>query len=581
MDDEILRIRHSLSHILALAVKRLYPDTKLGIGPAIENGFYYDFDFKTPINDSNLLEIESEMRKIISEKQEFIQEEWDKKKAKEFFERNGERFKLELIDEIEGDVVSIYRNGEFIDLCKGPHVKNTAELEEVGFKLSSVAGAYWRGSERNPMLSRIYGFAFKTKEELEDYLRFLEESKKRDHRVIAKQMDLYSIDEDIGSGLILWHPNGAIVRYEIERYWREEHLKNGYSFIYTPHIGREILWQRSGHLDFYREAMYLPIEMDKIKYYLKPMNCPFHIQVYKSRTRSYRELPLRWAELGTVYRFEKTGVLHGLLRVRGFTQDDAHIICQASQVESEVEEILRFTLALYKRFGFERFKAYISTKPHDAIGDEKMWQLAQESLKKAVERQNLSYEIDEGGGAFYGPKIDLKIEDALGREWQTTTIQFDFNLPERFDMVYTGSDGKLHRPYMIHRALLGSLERFFGILIEHYGGAFPAWLSPVQAYVVNITSDEEDYARLVYDKLLKEGIRVEIDLSAEPISGKIKRATLIKPPYIVVVGKKEKEKGVVSLKLRGNKNVYNVKLDDFILRLKEEISSKSLSSLLA
>lgn len=576
MDEKLLKIRHSLSHVLALAVKRLYPGTRLGIGPAIDNGFYYDFDFEKPITDSELIRIEEEMRKIISEKQDFINEYWDKKKAREFFERNDEKFKVELIDSIEGEVVSIYKNGEFIDLCKGPHVSNTSELEEVGFKLSSVAGAYWRGSERNPMLTRIYGLAFKTKKELEDYLKFIEESKKRDHRTIAKQMDLYSINDYVGPGLILWHPNGAVVRYEIENYWRVQHLKNGYKFIYTPHIGREILWKISGHLDFYKSAMYSPMEIDEINYYVKPMNCPFHIQIYKSRTRSYRDLPLRLAELGTVYRFEKAGVLHGLLRVRGFTQDDAHIICSFEQVESEVEEVLRFSLDIWKTFGFNKIKAYISTRPQDSIGSKQMWDLAEKSLKKAVENNGLDYEIDEGGGAFYGPKIDLKIEDALGREWQTTTIQFDFNLPERFEMNYTGADGKLHRPYMIHRALLGSLERFFGILTEHYAGAFPTWLSPIQVFVLNITTAEESYAKDIYNKLIEEGIRAEIDLSSEPISGKIRNAALMKPPYIIIVGKKEKEKNVISLKLRGNRNIYDLSLSDFVAKLKEEISLKKL-----
>lgn len=578
MNENILKIRHSLSHVLALAVKRLYPDTKLGIGPAVENGFYYDFDFKTKITDEDLPVIEKEMRRIILENQEFIHEEWDKEKARRFFNERGEIFKLELIDGIDSNTVSIYRNGEFTDLCKGPHVSNTSELQKCGFKLSSVAGAYWKGSERNPMLTRIYAYAFLTEKELEDYIKFIEESKKRDHRTISKQMDLYSINESVGPGLILWHPNGATVRYEIENYWRSEHLKNGYRFIYTPHIGREILWKTSGHLEFYKSAMYSPMEIDDINYYVKPMNCPFHIQIYRSKTRSYRELPLRWAELGTVYRFEKAGVLHGLLRVRGFTQDDAHIICSKDQVEDEVCEVLRFSLNIWKTFGFDKIKAYISTKPADAIGSSDMWEIAQKSLKKAVENLNMPYQIDEGGGAFYGPKIDLKIEDALGREWQTTTIQFDFNLPERFNMEYSGSDGKVHRPYMIHRALLGSLERFFGILIEHYAGAFPLWLSPVQVYVINITSAEEDYAMQIYRKLSEEGIRVDIDLSTEPLAGKIRNAALLKPPYIVIVGKKEKEKGVVSLKLRGNRNVYDVNLDIFISKIRDEISSKSLKN---
>lgn len=575
MDEKILKIRHSLSHILALAVKRIYKDVKFGIGPAIDNGFYYDFDFLEPIKENDIEIIESEMRKIINENQDFILEEWNKEKAIDYFSKLGENFKLELIDGIEGSSVSIYKNGEFTDLCKGPHISNSGELRNVGFKLSSIAGAYWRGSERNKMLTRIYGYAFATKKELNDYLKFLEEAQKRDHRIIAKHLDLYSINEDVGPGLILWHPNGATIRYEIENFWREKHLKNGYKFIYTPHIGRENLWKTSGHLDFYKQAMYLPMKIDEINYYVKPMNCPFHIQIYKSRTRSYRDLPLRWAELGTVYRFEKAGVLHGLLRVRGFTQDDAHIICTPEQVESEVVEVLGFSLDIWKAFGFDSVKAYIATRPNDSIGDKEMWALAQNSLIKAVEKHNLNYEIEEGGGAFYGPKIDLKIKDAIGREWQTTTIQFDFNLPERFEMEYSSPSGKLKRPYMIHRALLGSLERFFGVLIEHYAGLFPTWLSPVQVYLLNITSQEEGYVKDIYKKLIENGVRAEIDLTTEPISGKIRRAASFKPPYIIIAGKNETEKKVISLKVRGNKNINNINFDDFLFNIKSEISSRS------
>jgi len=576
MDEKILRIRHSLSHILALAVKRIYKNVKLGIGPAIDNGFYYDFDFiDRKIEEDELKKIEDEMRKIIDENQDFIREEWDKNKAIEYFQKIGENFKIELINEIPDEKVSIYKNGEFLDLCKGPHVSNTSELKDVGFKLSSIAGAYWRGSERNKMLTRIYGLAFETKEKLNEYLKFLQEAAKRDHRVIAKQMDLYSTNENVGAGLILWHPNGAIIRYEIENYWREEHLKNGYKFIYTPHIGRENLWKISGHLEFYKNAMYSPISIDDINYYIKPMNCPFHIQIYKSKTRSYRDLPLRWAELGTVYRFEKAGVLHGLLRVRGFTQDDAHIICAPKQVEQEVVEVLKFSLNIWKTFGFDDVYAYLATRPNDAIGSRDMWELAQNSLIKAIEKNNLKYKVEEGGGAFYGPKIDLKIKDAIGREWQTTTIQFDFNLPECFEMEFSDNDGKLKRPYMIHRAILGSLERFLGILIEHYAGLFPTWLSPIQVYVLNITSREEDYAKNIYNILLKNGIRAEINLSTEPISGKIKMATNYKVPYLIIVGEKEKQNNTISLKLRGNKNLYNIKLDEFIDKIKSEILSRS------
>ncbi|MEF3279935.1 MAG: threonine--tRNA ligase [Elusimicrobiota bacterium] len=577
MNEKILRIRHSFSHVLALAVKRLYKDVKLGIGPAIDNGFYYDFDFAQPLKEEELSKIEDEMRRIINSEQEFIGEEWEKEKARKYFFKLGEKFKVELIDDIQGDKVGIYKNGEFIDLCKGPHVKNTSELKKAAFKLSSIAGAYWKGSERNPMLTRIYGLAFENQKKLDEYIKFQEEAAKRDHRVLAKQLDLYSVNEYVGPGLILWHPNGATIRLEIENFWRERHLASGYKFVYTPHIGRDNLWKTSGHLGFYKDAMYSPMKIDEINYYIKPMNCPFHIQIYKSKTRSYRDLPLRWAELGTVYRFEKAGVLHGLLRVRGFTQDDAHIICSREQVEEEVERVLNFSLNIWDVFGFKDVKAYISTKPRDAIGDEELWHKAEKSLMLAVEKENLKYEIDEGGGAFYGPKIDLKIKDAIGREWQTTTIQFDFNMPERFQMEYSGSDGKLHRPYMIHRALLGSLERFFGILIENFAGAFPTWLSPVQVYVLNITSEQERYAKSIYDKLIENGIRTEVDFSTEPISGKIRAATLLKPPYILIVGKKEMEKNLISIKIRGNKNIYDIDLNDFISKIKEEIKTRKLT----
>jgi threonyl-tRNA synthetase len=442
----------------------------------------------------------------------------------------------------------------------------------------SIAGAYWRGNEKNPMLQRIYGIAFETKEELENYLKQLEEAANRDHRKIGKQMDLYSINENIGPGLILWHPKGARIRNTIESYWKEEHFKGNYDLIYTPHIGRSILWETSGHLDFYKNSMYSPMEIDEIKYYVKPMNCPFHIQIYKSNTRSYRDLPLRWAELGTVYRFEKAGVLHGLLRVRGFTQDDAHIICTPNQVEEETARVLRFSLNIWKTFGFTDIKAYIATKPDDSVGDPQRWEQAQESLIKAVNKEGLSYEIDAGGGAFYGPKIDLKIKDAIGREWQTTTIQFDFNMPERFSMEYTDTDGQRHRPYMIHRALLGSLERFFGILIEHYAGNFPLWLAPIQVKILNITTNEESYALELKSKLQENGILVDTDLSNDSINLKVRNATMEKIPYLIIVGKKEKDTNTISLRLRGNKNLFAIDINEFIKNIKKEIADKALKS---
>lgn len=575
-NEKILRIRHSLSHIMAQAVIKLFPDTKLGIGPAIDNGFYYDFDTSHHFTPEDLPKIEEEMRRIIKEDQKFERYEMEKEKAISYFKEKGEKYKVELIEEIEDEKVSIYKNGPFEDLCKGPHIERTSEINPKSFKLSSIAGAYWRGSERNPMLQRIYGIAFETEKELNDYLKMLEEAQRRDHRKIGKEMDLFSINELVGPGLVLWHPNGAMIRHQIETFWKEEHLKAGYQFINTPHIGRANLWQTSGHLEFYKDAMYSPMEIDEIEYYVKPMNCPFHIQIYKSATRSYRDLPLRWAELGTVYRFEKAGVLHGLMRVRGFTQDDAHIICTIEQMQEETSKVLSFSLKMLKTFGFEDIKAYIATRPNDAVGEKERWIEAQKSLISAVEKAGIAYEIDEGGGAFYGPKIDLKLKDAIGRQWQTTTIQFDFNLPERFQMEYDGPDGKKHKPYMIHRALLGSLERFFGILIEHFAGHFPTWLSPVQVKILTITNNEQAYAEELYEKMKKEGIRVDIDISPATISSKIKEASLQRPAYVVIVGKKEAEKKTISLRLPGNKNVYDVDVSQFIENVKREIQERSL-----
>jgi threonyl-tRNA synthetase len=576
-EDKSHKIRHSLAHVMADAVVKLYGDVKLGIGPAIENGFYYDFQTTHHFAPEDLSKIEEKMKEIIKQNLKFERIEISRQEALDKFSKKGEIFKVELIKELpETETITIYRHGDFEDLCRGPHVNYTSQLKH--FKLMSIAGAYWRGNEKNPMLQRIYGIAFETKEELENYLKQLEEAANRDHRKIGKQMDLYSINENIGPGLILWHPKGARIRNTIESYWKEEHFKGNYDLIYTPHIGRSILWETSGHLDFYKNSMYSPMEIDEIKYYVKPMNCPFHIQIYKSNTRSYRDLPLRWAELGTVYRFEKAGVLHGLLRVRGFTQDDAHIICTPNQVEEETARVLRFSLNIWKTFGFTDIKAYIATKPDDSVGDPQRWEQAQESLIKAVNKEGLSYEIDAGGGAFYGPKIDLKIKDAIGREWQTTTIQFDFNMPERFSMEYTDTDGQRHRPYMIHRALLGSLERFFGILIEHYAGNFPLWLAPIQVKILNITTNEESYALELKSKLQENGILVDTDLSNDSINLKVRNATMEKIPYLIIVGKKEKDTNTISLRLRGNKNLFAIDINEFIKNIKKEIADKALKS---
>ncbi|MCG2725707.1 MAG: threonine--tRNA ligase [Elusimicrobia bacterium] len=575
-DKFIETMRHSLAHVMAAAVVELFPGAKLGIGPAIDNGFYYDFDIDRSFVPEDLPKIEKKMNHIIAQAQKFEYSKMSKKEALDFFAERGEKFKIELINDLTDEEVGIYKNGKFVDLCKGPHVEHTGKIKF--FKLASIAGAYWRGDEKRPMLQRIYGIAFKTKNEIDAYIKQQEEALKRDHRKLGKQLDLYSINDQTGPGLVLWHPNGARIRHEIETYWRDEHLKNGYELLYTPHLGKADLWNTSGHLDFYKDSMYSPMDIDGIDYYAKPMNCPFHIQIYKNSNRSYRQLPLRWAELGTVYRFEKTGVLHGLMRVRGFTQDDAHIICAPEQIESETIEALRFSMNIWKTFGFTDVKAYLATRPKDAIGEPEYWETAQKSLKAAADKEKIEVEIDEGGGAFYGPKIDLRIKDSIGRQWQTTTIQFDFNLPERFNMEYKGADGNNHRPYMVHRALLGSLERFFGILVEHFAGNFPLWLSPVQVKVANITSLEEDYAKEIYEKLKGQGIRASIDARSDTIGFKVRDAALEKIPYLIIVGKKEKAENSISIRLRGNKNISGLNIDSFIAGIKPEIAERKLVS---
>ncbi|MBN1692551.1 MAG: threonine--tRNA ligase, partial [Dehalococcoidales bacterium] len=479
-ENNLEAMRHSASHVMAEAVLSIFPDAKFAIGPAIEDGFYYDFDLPRTLTPDDLPVIEKKMGEIVKADLPFKHREISKAEAKKLFA--DQPYKLELIEEIADDKVGVYKQGKFIDLCRGPHVKSTGEIK--AFKLTSIAGAYWRGDEHNAMLQRIYGVAFGSQKELDDYLARLEEAKKRDHRKLGKELDLFIIPEDIGGGLVIYTPKGGRIRSVIEDFWRQEHFANGYEILYTPHIGLSKLWETSGHLDFYKDDMYSPMTIDEQEYYIKPMNCPFHMLAYKSQLRSYRDLPLRWAELGTVYRYERSGVLSGLMRVRGFTQDDAHIICTPEQMNSEISEVLRFSLYMQKKFGFKKYKVYLSTRPNDAIGEGKMWDDAQNALRRVIDENKLDYEVDEGGGVFYGPKIDIKIEDVLGREWQTTTIQFDFNLPERFDLVYFGADGKEHRPYMIHRALFGSWERFFGLLIEHYAGAFPTWLAPVQVKII-------------------------------------------------------------------------------------------------
>ena len=563
---------HSSSHLMAQAVKRVFPQAKFGIGPAIDTGFYYDIDVDGKLTSEDLEKIEEEMNKIMEEDLEVAREELPVEEAIKLFEKNSEIYKVELLKEIEGDTVSIYRQGEFFDLCRGPHVKSTSVINSV--KLLSIAGAYWRGSDKNKMLQRIYGVSFPDKKLLNKHLELLEEVKKRDHRKLGKELDLYSTHEEAGSGLIYWHPKGGRLRTILEDWWRSEHFANGYDILYTPHIGRAELWETSGHLDFYKENMYSSMQIDDNDYYIKPMNCPFHIKIYQNSLHSYRDLPLRWAELGTVYRYEKSGVLHGLLRVRGFTQDDAHIICTPEQVESEVREVLRFSLQVWKTLGFSDIKAYLATMPEKSVGEPERWEQAQKSLMNAIEQEKLEVETDEGGGAFYGPKIDLKVKDALGREWQMTTIQFDFNLPERFDMFYIGEDGQKHRPYMVHRALLGSLERFFGILIEHYGGKFPAWFAPVQVILINVSDQHTEFVKDLKKKMVSMNFRVETDFRNESMGYKIREAVNKKVPYIGVLGKKEIEENCISIRKRGEKESKVMKIDEFFDILMKDVEEK-------
>ncbi|MCX7655995.1 MAG: threonine--tRNA ligase [Treponemataceae bacterium] len=579
--DKLSTIRHSVSHILAAAVTRLYPGTKVAIGPAIENGFYYDFLLPKPITTEDLPGIEEEMKRLIENRHDFVRIVVSREEALRRFAE--EPFKVELINELPADAeISIYEQRDaagaliWADLCRGPHVANSREINSAAFKLMSIAGAYWRGDEKRPMLTRIYGTAWEHPKDLKAYLSFLEEVEKRDHRRLGKELDLFSIHEEAGAGLIYWHPYGGRMRVALENFWRTEHYRNGYEILYTPHVGKSWLWETSGHLGFYKENMYAPMQLDEQDYYVKPMNCPFHIMIYKTRQHSYRDLPLRWAELGTVYRYERSGVLHGLLRVRGFTQDDAHIICTPDQIEGEIREVLRFSLYIWKTFGFKDIKAYLATRPAASVGEESRWQAALESLRKAIEAEGMPYEIDEGGGAFYGPKIDLKIKDALGREWQMTTIQFDFNLPERFDMTFIDADGQHKRPYMVHRALLGSLERFFGVMIEHFGGAFPVWIAPEQVAVIPVAETFTDYARSVSARLKALDIRVSPELSDERMNAKIRSCQNRKIPYMLVVGQKEADEGTVSIRLRDGRQLQPMKLDDFISYIQEKISTRSL-----
>ncbi len=562
------RMRHSAAHVMADAVLKLFPEAKMGIGPPTQDGFYYDFDVARPFTPEDVTEIEKLVHETLAQGLTFRREELSREEARSLFA--DQPYKLEIIDAIpDAETLSIYRHGEFVDLCQGPHVASTGDIPAV--KLLNIAGAYWRGDERRPMLQRIYGTAFEGQQELDDHLARIEEAERRDHRTLGRQLGLFSVHDEIGPGLIVWHPKGGILRSLIEDYWRDIHFRNGYNIVYSPHIGRSNLWRTSGHLDFYQENMYAPMELDEQEYYLKPMNCPFHIMIYRSALRSYRELPLRIGELGTVYRYERSGVMHGLTRVRGFTQDDAHIFCMPEQVEPEVGGVLDLTAEILQTFGFTDYQISLSTRPEKYVGDLAMWEHATASLAKALGERGLPHDVDEGGGAFYGPKIDIKIKDALGRDWQCTTVQFDFNLPERFDLTFQDSGGNRSRPYMVHRAILGSLERFFGVLIEHYAGAFPLWLAPTQAVVIPIADRHHDYARQVREQLQSRGFRAELDDRGERMNLKIRNAQLQKVPYMLVVGDREQEQGAVSVRQREQGDLGAMPVGDLLERMREEV----------
>lgn len=584
-NSELYRIRHSTAHVMAEAVLERFPDAKIAIGPAIDDGFYYDFDLPRPLVPEDLEAIEKRMRGLIQSKESFVREEITSEAAKALFA--DQPYKLELIEGLEhGGVdedgnptdeavpMSVYRSGKFVDLCRGPHVENTGKINPQAFKLLNVAGAYWRGDEKRPMLQRIYGTAWESKDQLEAYLWKLEEAKKRDHRKLGKELDLFSTNEEVGAGLVLWHPNGAMIRHLIERFWDDQHMANGYDFVYTPHIGKASLWETSGHLGFYKENMYAPISIEEQDYYLKPMNCPFHLHIYKSQLRSYRDLPLRYAEKGTVYRYERSGVMHGLMRVRGFTQDDAHHFCRPDQMPDEIDFTLEFSINMLRAFGFKDFHAYLSTRPEKSVGDPQMWKDAEAALESSLKRLGVAYDVDAGGGAFYGPKIDLKVRDALDREWQLSTIQFDFNEPERFDISYIGEDGQEHRPYMVHRALLGSMERFFGVLIEHYGGAFPVWLAPKQAVIIPIADRHVEFAREVAKRSRQAGLRVSVDERADRMNSKIRDAQKEKVPYMLVIGDREMEAGQVALRRRSGESLPPMSVDEFLALAKNEVEKR-------
>lgn len=570
--EKLSKVRHSAAHVMAEAVLKLFPEAKFGIGPSIENGFYYDFELPRALTPEDLPLIEEQMKQIVKSNLQFERSEISKDEAKKLF--SDQPYKLELIDDIEDENVCLYKQGIFTDLCRGPHVRFTKQIK--AFKLLSIAGAYWKGSEKNPMLQRIYGTAFDTKDGLNEYLEMLEEAARRDHRKLGKELDLYSISNEAGPGLALWHPNGATIRRVIEDFWRTEHIKRGYDIVYSPHLAKVDLWKTSGHWEFYRESMYSPMDIDGEEYVVKPMNCVFHILMYKSQLRSYRDLPLRWAELGTVYRYERSGVLHGLSRVRGFTQDDAHIFCRFDQLETEVADVLDLAMFMVKTFGFEKYKIMLSTRPEKYTGTLDAWENATDLLKKALERAGVDYEIDPGEGVFYGPKIDIKFSDAIGRDWQGPTIQVDFNLPQRFDVTYIDNEGKEQPIAMVHRTVLGSMERFMASILEHYGGAFPVWLAPLQVSILPIADRHVEYAEKITDVLKEKLIRVELDTRSERVNQKIRQAQLKKVPCMLIIGDKEVEEEKVSVRLRNGNQLNGISFADFTSMLDKAIADKSL-----
>ena len=570
-EEQLFRMRHSAAHILAEAMLEKFPDAKYAIGPPVDDGFYYDFELPRSLTPDDLVELQNRMTQSVRANLPIHGEQIDKDAARDIF--SDQPYKLELIDEIEDSTVGHFSHGDFEDLCRGGHTETTGQVG--AFKLDRIAGAYWRGDENNTMLQRVYGLLFSTEEELAEYEELREQARLNDHRRLGRELDLFSTQEDYGPGLIYWHPKGARLRVEIEDTWKQAHDEGGYDLVFTPHIGRSTLWETSGHLDFFTEGMFSAMDVDGDDYYLKPMNCPFHIQIFKNDLRSYRELPMRLAELGTVYRYERSGVLHGMLRVRGFTQDDAHIICTPEQLDSEVDGVVRFVLDLLGLFNFENISATLSTRPEKAVGDSSQWDRAERALREAIERADLAYDVEDGGGAFYGPKIDFHLTDALGRRWQCSTVQFDFNLPERFDMSYVGDDGEPHRPFMVHRALFGSIERFVGILIEHYGGAFPMWLAPVQVAIIPIADRHLEHANRIGTELKAQGIRFNVDAAKERMGNKIRRAQLQKIPYMLVVGDREAEADAAAVRTRTGDDLGEIPVRELVDKFLAEIQSRS------